>query len=110
MIFCMKINIKVFYKLVVSFLLVIARHAQGAQNSRFVILLQYLKKEGRNEGDFYMQINFKLSYKLIPLILVSMIRPANITQNKKFAKSLQYLKKELKLRFNMLINMKNIYK
>ena len=52
MIFCMKINIKVFYKLVVSFLLVTARHAQGAQNSRFVILLQYLKKEGRNEGDF----------------------------------------------------------
>ena len=59
---------------------------------------------------FCMQINFKLSYKVIPLILVSMIRPAHITQNNKFTKSLQYLKKELKLRFNMLINMKNIYK
>ena len=52
MIFCIKINIKVFYKLVASFLLVIARHAQGTQNSNFVISLQYLKKEGRDEVDF----------------------------------------------------------
>ena len=47
--FCMKINIKVFYKLVVLFLLVIARHAQSTQNYKFVISLQYLKKEGRDE-------------------------------------------------------------
>ena len=39
----MKINIKVFYKLVVPFLLVIAMHAQ---NSKFVISLQYIKKKG----------------------------------------------------------------
>ena len=37
MMFCMKINIKVFYKLVVSFLLVIARHPQSTQNSKFNI-------------------------------------------------------------------------
>ena len=48
----MKINIKVFYKLVVSLLLVIARHAQSTQNSKFVISLQYLKKEGGDEVDF----------------------------------------------------------
>ena len=42
----MKINIKLFYKLVVSPLLVIARFAQKAQNSKFVISLQYLRKEG----------------------------------------------------------------
>ena len=52
MIFCMKINIKVFYKLIVLFLLVIARHDQSTQNNNFVILLQYLKKEGRDEVDF----------------------------------------------------------
>ena len=45
----MKINIKVSHKLAVSFLLVIARHAQSTQNSNFVISLQYLKKEGRDE-------------------------------------------------------------
>ena len=49
MIFCMKISsIKDFYKLVVMLFLVIARHAQNTQNSKFVIFLQYLKK--RREG------------------------------------------------------------
>ena len=52
MIFCMKISINVFYNLVVSFLLVIARHAQSTQNSKFVVLLQCVKKEGRGEADF----------------------------------------------------------
>ena len=52
MIIYMQINIKVFYKLVVSFLLVIARHTQNAQNGKFVISLQYLK-EGRDEVHFF---------------------------------------------------------
>ena len=67
MTFCMKINIKVFYKLVVLFLLVTARHAQNSQTSKFVISLQYLKKEGMKF--FCMQINIKLSFKLIPFYL-----------------------------------------
>ena len=92
MIFCMKINIKGFYKLV---FLVIARHTQSTQNSKFVISLQYLKKGGM-KLIFRMQINIKLSHKLIPLILVGMVRPAQITQNSKFAKSLLYLKKEVR--------------
>ena len=48
----MKINIKIFYKLIVSVLLFIARHAQSIQNSKFVVSLQYLKKEARDEVDF----------------------------------------------------------
>ena len=40
---------KVFYRLVV---LVIARHAQSTLNSKFVISLQYLKREGSDEVDF----------------------------------------------------------
>ena len=52
MIFCMKINIKVFYNLTVSLLLVIAQYAQITQNSKLVISLQYLKKEGMDEVDF----------------------------------------------------------
>ena len=52
MIFCMKISIKIFYKLVVSFLLVIARHAHSTQNRKFVISFQYLKKEGKDELNF----------------------------------------------------------
>ena len=52
MIFCMKINIKAFYKLAASYLLVIARYAQSVRNRKFVISLQYLTKEGREEVDF----------------------------------------------------------
>ena len=52
MIFCLKINMKVFYKLVVLFLLIIARHAQITQNGKSVISLQYLRNERRDEVDF----------------------------------------------------------
>ena len=41
--FCIKINIKIFYKLVPSFLVVIGKHTQITQNSKFAISLQYLK-------------------------------------------------------------------
>ena len=53
----MKINIKVFYKLVVSFVLVIASHAQSTQDNKFVRSLQYLKKHGRDEVDFLLADN-----------------------------------------------------
>ena len=43
---------QVFYKQVVSFLLVITRYAQSIQNSKFVMSLQYLEKEGRDEVEF----------------------------------------------------------
>ena len=52
MIFCMKINISVFYKLVVLLLLVITKDVQSTQNSKFVKSVQYLKKEGRDEVRF----------------------------------------------------------
>ena len=52
MVFCMKININIFYKLVASLLPVIVKQAQNTQNSKFVIPLQYLKKERRDEADF----------------------------------------------------------
>ena len=48
----MKININVFHRLLVSVLLVIARCTQNTQNSKFVIFLHYLKKEGMDEVDF----------------------------------------------------------
>ena len=54
MIFCMKISsIKVFYKLAISFLLVIARYTQSTQNSKGEISVQYLENEGRDEVDIF---------------------------------------------------------
>ena len=64
-------NINVFYKLTVSFLLVIARYVQSTQNSKFVIYWQYIsKKKGRDHA----------------IILVGMARHPQITQSIKFAK------------------------
>ena len=39
--------------------LCVVRHAQITQNKSFRMSLQYLKKEIRDEVDFYMQINIK---------------------------------------------------
>ena len=67
---------KVFCNLVVLFFLVITRHAQIIENSKFVMSLQYLKKEEGMKLMFIMQINIKLWYQ--PLVLVGMIKPAKI--------------------------------
>ena len=50
-IFGMLIKIKVFYKLIVSFWVCVARHAQSIQN-KFSISLQYLKENMKDEVDF----------------------------------------------------------
>ena len=49
LIFCMKINIKVFYKLILSFLVAITWYVQS---NKFAISLQYLKKGVKDEVDF----------------------------------------------------------
>ena len=90
MICCMKMSIKVFCKLTISFLLVVSRHAQSTQNSKFVISLEYIKKGGKDETDFAHQDKY-IFCRLILLILVGMARHVQITQNNKFAKSLWYL-------------------
>ena len=56
-----------------------ASHAQSTQNNKFAISLQYLKKNVKDETDFFMCV----------------IRRAQIRQNNKFAISLQYLEKEV---------------
>ena len=48
----MNINIKVFYKLITSFLLAVARHVQSTQNNNVANSLQYLEKERKDEVDF----------------------------------------------------------
>ena len=55
--FCMRIRIKVFYKLKPSFLVSISRLAQSPQNKMFLIFLRDLKKERRDEEDFLQAFN-----------------------------------------------------
>ena len=44
---------KSFYKLILSFLMEVARHVQNTQNRKLVIFLQYIKKNCRNCFVFY---------------------------------------------------------
>ena len=52
LIFCLQINAKVFYKLIVSLYVCVARHAQSTQNNNFKISLQYIEESMKDEVDF----------------------------------------------------------
>ena len=47
-----------FYKLVLSFLMEVARHVQNTQNRKLVIFLQYIKKNCRNCFVFYCDAKY----------------------------------------------------
>ena len=78
------------------------KHSQNSQNSKFVMSLQYLKKEVRDEVDFLgagkhqslLQVDFntlsiKVSYKVLLSLLIGTIKYSQSTQSNKFATSLQ---------------------
>ena len=52
LIFCLEINTKIFYELMVSRWVYAAFHSQSTQNSKFAMSLQYLKENVKNEIDF----------------------------------------------------------
>ena len=90
-----------------------ARHAQIAQNNKFVISLQHILKKWVAKLIFHMQISMKVSWKLIVLVLTEMVKDSQSSQNSKFATSLQYLNKKKKLDdadFCLQINIKVFYK
>ena len=84
------------------------KHSQGSQNSKFVMFLQFLKKEVRDEVDFlhadkhpsFVQVDFntldiKVSYNVILSLLMGMIKHSQSTLSNNFAISSQYLKIEV---------------
>ena len=104
-IFCMKMNIKVFNNLTSSFLV-----ARSTQNGKFVIFLQYLKKERKNGVDFLITI--QLFYKFGLSVLVGMVSHSQSTQNNTVATFLHYLKKEVRNEVDVFVqeNIKDFYK
>ena len=50
--FCLLINVEGFFKVILSFYVCVARHAQITKNNKFVISLQYVKKEVSDAVDF----------------------------------------------------------
>ena len=96
LIFCLQINTNVFYKLLLSLWVCLARHAQTTQNNKFAISLQYLKKELSDEVDFLHADKHESLLQIDSMILMGMVKHSQSSQNSKFAMSLQYLKKEVK--------------
>ena len=106
LVFCMQINMKVSYKLILQYLMETVKHPQSSQDSKFPMSLQYLRKEVRDEVDFlhagkhqnFLQVDFntfsiKVSYKVILPFLMGTIKHPQSTQINKSAISLHYLKK-----------------
>ena len=92
--FCLQINTKVFYKVLVSFWVCVSRCVQSIQNNKFAITLQYIKENRKNEAVFLFADKHQTSLQ-IDTIILGTARHAKITQNNKFTISLQYLKKKM---------------
>ena len=91
------------------FLTGMVKHFQSSQNNQFVMSLQYLKREVRDEVDFlyadkhqsFLEIYFntlgvKSCYTVILSLLMGMIKHSQSALSNKFAISLKYLKKEVR--------------
>ena len=104
----MQISMKISQKLKLRFLMGIVKHSQSF-GSKFVMSLQYLKKELWDEFNFlytdkhqsFLQVDFntlgsKVSYKVILSLLMCMIKHSRSTQRNEFTMSSQYLKKEVR--------------
>ena len=91
----MQINIKVFYKLILSFWLCLTRHAQLTQNKKFAYLCNIFRKAWgmklklkKSHEIFCLRINTEVFYKLIVLLWICVVRHAQSTQSSKFTISL----------------------
>ena len=104
LVFCMKVSMKVLYKLKLWFLIGMIKDSQISWNSKFAVSLQYLKREVRwswflhaDKHQSLLQVDFNtLSikvYKMI-LLLMGMIKYLQSTQSNNVAISLQYLKND----------------
>ena len=98
----MQINIKVFYKLILSFWGCVGRHAQSTQNKKFAYLCNISRKMWGMNLIFCSWVNAKVIYRLIVSLWVCVARHVQSTQNNKFAISLQYLKENVKDKVDFL--------
>ena len=92
LLFCLQINTKIFYKILVSFW-VCKQPCPKYSNNKFTISLQFLKQIGKNEVSFSLADKHQ-GFLQIDTIILGVARHAQITQNNEFAISLQYLKKK----------------
>ena len=82
-VFCIQINIKVLYKVILSFWVCASRHVQSTQNKKFAYLCNISSKAWEMKLIFCLQINAKVFYKLIVSLWACLARHAQSTQNNK---------------------------
>ena len=87
-VFCMQINIKVLYKLILSFWVCANRDAQSTENKKFAYLCNIFSKAWRVKLIFSLQTNTNFFYKLIVSPWACLNRHALSTQNNKYTISL----------------------
>ena len=111
-IFGIQRNSKIFYKVILSFWVCAARHAQNTQNRKFAYLCNIPRKTWGMKFLFCLQINTKVFYKVLVSFWVCVSRLAQSTQNNEFAGSLQYLKENgtNEVGFRFQINIKDFFK
>ena len=85
--FSLLIIVKRFFKVILSFLMCVARHAQITQNKKFAISLQYLKKEVNVQVDFLHGGKHENSLQINTIILMEMVKHFQSSQNSKFTMS-----------------------
>ena len=87
LIFCMQINIKVSYQLILKGdtinIMDMVEHSQSTWNNKFAIPSQYLKKEVRDGVHFLHANKHQSFYKLALSFLMEVARHVQSTQNRK---------------------------
>ena len=92
-IFCMQINIKVFYKLILSFWVSVTRYAQSTQNT-FAYFSNISINAWGMKLIFCLQIQTKYFYKMIVSFWLCIARHVQSTENNQFTISLENMKDE----------------
>ena len=111
LIFCLQINIKNFFKLILSFQVCVARHSLITQNNKLAIG-NILRKNRVMKLIFCIQISMKVFHKLILRFLIGHGQTFPKLPDSKFSTLYNILKKtfDIKLIFCMQINIKVSYK
>ena len=95
LIFYSQIKKKVFYKLIVSLWVCVAIYVQSAQNNKFVVSLQHLKENVKDEVFFLSAEKSRRLLQVDTIILSVCGQTCSNTQKSKFPISLQYRRKEV---------------
>ena len=109
LIFCLQMNVKDFFKLLLSFYVCVTRHAQITQDNKVAVSLQYLKKELSDEFDFLHADKHEILLQIDSMILIGIVKHSQSSQNSMFTMSLCKISKnqlKRKLVFCREINIK----